>query len=85
MELKRETKTILVGESAGQPPNFYGEVETMTLPYTKLRVDYSTRYFKTTEGAPRALAPDIQVEQSSSDYMSGRDPVLERALNHSGK
>jgi len=85
LELKRETKTILVGEPAGQRPNFYGEVETMTLPYSKLRVDYSTRYFKTTDGAPPSLAPDIQVELSSPDYLSGRDPVLERALNYVGK
>jgi hypothetical protein len=82
LELKRETKAILVGEPTGQRPNFYGEVETMTLPHSKLRVHYSTRYFKTTDGDPPALAPDIQVEPSSSDYMSGRDPVLERALNY---
>jgi hypothetical protein len=82
LELKRETKAILVGEPTGQRPNFYGEVETMTLPHSKLRVHYSTRYFKTRDGDPPALAPDIQVEPSSSDYMSGRDPVLERALNY---
>ncbi len=82
LKLKRETKAILVGEPAGQRPNFYGEVETMTLPHSKLLVHYSTRYFKMMDGDPTALAPDIQVEPSSSDYASGRDPVLERALNY---
>jgi hypothetical protein len=82
LELKQETKTILVGEPAGQRPNFYGEVETMTLPYSKMRVHYSTRFFKTASGDPPTLAPDILVELSSSDYASGRDPVLERALNY---
>jgi hypothetical protein len=85
LELKRETKAILVGEPAGQRPNFYGEVETMTLPYSKLRVRYSTRFFKTMDGDPPALAPDIEIEPSSSDYMSGRDPVLETALSYKGK
>jgi hypothetical protein len=85
MELKRETKAILVGEPVGQRPNFYGEVETMTLPYSRLRVNYSTRFFKTMGGNPQTLAPDIQVEPSSSDYLSGRDPVLERALSYNGK
>jgi hypothetical protein len=85
LELKRETKMTLVGEPTGQRPNFYGEVDTMTLPYTKLRVHYSTRYFKTMDGDPPALTPDIQVEPSSSDYASGRDPVLERTLNYKGK
>jgi peptidase S41-like protein len=80
VELKEETKPILIGEPAGQRPNFYGEVEIMTLPYSRLRVHYSTRFFKTMDGDPPALAPDIEVEPSSSDYMSGRDPVLERAL-----
>jgi len=82
LKLKRETKAILVGEPTGQRPNFYGEVETTTLPHSKLRVHYSTRYFKMIDGDPPALAPDIQVEPSSSDYASGRDPVLERALNY---
>ncbi len=84
LRLKRETKAILVGEPTGQRPNSYGEVKAMTLPHTKLRVQYSTRYFKTVDGDPPALAPDIQVEHSSSDYASGRDPVLERALNYKG-
>jgi hypothetical protein len=82
IELKRETKAILVGEPAGQRPNFYGEVQTMTLPYSRLRVHYSTRFFKTMDGNPQILAPDMEVELSSSDYFSGRDPVLERALHH---
>jgi peptidase S41-like protein len=80
VELKEETNPILIGEPAGQRPNFYGEVETMKLPYSRLRVQYSTRFFKTMGGDPPALAPDIEVEPSSSDYMNGRDPVLERAL-----
>jgi len=85
LTLKRETKAILVGEPTGQRPNSYGEVKTMTLPYAKLPVLYSTKYFKTVDGDPPALAPDIQVERSSSDYASGRDPVLERVLSYKGK
>ncbi|MGH9753554.1 MAG: S41 family peptidase [Blastocatellia bacterium] len=85
LRLKRETKAILVGEPTGQRPNSYGEVEAIRLPHSKLRVQYSTRYFKTMDGDPPALAPDIQVELSSSDYASGRDPVLERALNYKGR
>jgi hypothetical protein len=85
IRLKRETKAILVGEPTGQRPNSYGEVKAMTLPHSKMRVQYSTRYFKTMNDDPPALAPDIQVELSSSDYASGSDPVLERALNYKGR
>jgi hypothetical protein len=47
-----------------------------------LRVHYSTRHFRMMEGDPPALAPDIHVEPSSSDYASGRDPALERAISY---
>jgi hypothetical protein len=82
IRLKRETKAMLLGEPTGQRPNSYGEVKAMTLPHSKMRVQYSTRYFKTMNDDPPALAPDIQVELSSSDYTSGSDPVLERALSY---
>ncbi|MCG3161240.1 MAG: hypothetical protein JMDDDDMK_02391 [Acidobacteria bacterium] len=82
LRLKRDTKAILIGEPTGQRPNAYGEVKTMTLPHSKLLVQYSTKYFKTMDGDPPTLTPDILVERSSWDYASGRDPVLERALNY---
>ncbi len=82
LRLKRETKAILVGEPTGQRPNAYGEVKTMNLPHSKLLAQYSTKYFKTMDGDPPTLAPDILVERSSWDYASGRDPVLERALKY---
>ncbi len=85
LRLKLETKAILVGEPTGQRPNSYGEIKTMTLPHSKLPVQYSTKYFKTMDGDPPALNPDIPVECSSSDYASGRDPVLERVLNYRNK
>ena len=44
--------------------------------------DHSHEYWP---GDPPALAPDIQVELSSLDYASGRDPALERALNYKGR
>lgn len=85
LRLKKETKAILVGEPTGQRPNAYGEVRTMTLPHSKLLVQYSTKFFKTMNDDPPSLAPDVLVERSSWDYVSGRDPVLERAMNYKGR
>jgi hypothetical protein len=85
LRLKKETKAILVGEPTGQRPNAYGEVRTMTLPHSKLLVLYSTKFFKTMNDDPPSLAPDVPIERSSWDYVSGRDPVLERALNYKGR
>ncbi len=85
LRLKKETKAILVGEPTGQRPNAYGEVRTMNLPHSKLLVQYSTRFFKTMNDDLPSLAPDVPVERSSGDYVSGRDPVLERAMNYKGR
>jgi hypothetical protein len=85
LRLKQDTKAILIGEPTGQKPNAYGEVKTMNLPYSKLLVQYSTKYFMTAEGDPPSLAPDILVDRSSWDYINGRDPVLDRALRYKGK
>jgi len=51
---------------------------------TGLRVTYSTQVFKTAvENQERGigLEPDISVDWSFEDYLAGRDPVMEAALN----
>ncbi len=85
LRLKRETKAILVGEPTGQRPNAYGEVKTMTLPHSKLLVQYSTKYFKTMNDDLPSLVPDVLVDRSSADFVAGRDPLLERALSYRGR
>ena len=71
---------VLVGEPAGSPASHPGEVHSLPLPAFGLVLHHSTRLF-TYEGydAP-ALAPDVTVELSSTDWLTGRDPVLTAAL-----
>jgi hypothetical protein len=85
LRLKKETRAILVGEPTGQRPNAYGEVRTMNLPQSKLLVLYSTKFFKTMNDDPPSLTPDVLIERSSWDYVYGRDPALERAMNYKGR
>jgi hypothetical protein len=85
LRLKKETRAILVGEPTGQRPNAYGEVRTMNLPQSKLLVLYSTKFFKTMNDDPPSLTPDVLIGRSSWDYVYGRDPALERAMNYKGR
>jgi hypothetical protein len=73
---------VFVGEPTGGAPNFWADPVTVTLPNSGLHALVSSRYFGI--GGPSdmrsALEPDLRVAFTSSDYFSGRDPVLEAAL-----
>jgi hypothetical protein len=77
----RKTNAILVGTPTGTRPNHYGEVKTLVLPSSGLRVRYSTAHFRwLTDRDPDALEPDVPVDTDSAAWLAGRDPVLEAAL-----
>lgn len=85
LELRQETAAILVGEPTGQRPNAYGEQLTLKLPNTGFVVNYSTKYFKTVEGDPPSMLPDITVAQKPADYLAAYDPVLAAILGYREK
>jgi hypothetical protein len=84
-ELEQTTGATFVGEDMGGSPNLYGDVRPTHLPYAALGpidVYVATRYWvKSTADDPRiTIEPDIAVPLSSTDYLAGRDPVLEAAI-----
>jgi hypothetical protein len=82
-ELQVYTKALLAGEPSGQKPNAFGEVKEFFLPNTNLKVRYSTKYHELVEGETKPFLPvDIMVERTFSDFVSGRDAALEKALNY---
>ena len=84
MDMK-QTNATFVGEPTGGRPTHFGEVKTMTLPSSKLQVSFSTKYFRTIKDAdPDSLVPDVMIEMTVDDWLAGRDPVLEKALELSG-
>jgi hypothetical protein len=85
-QLQQQTKAILIGEPTGQKPNAYGEVLSFKLPNSGLPVQYSTKFHKTIDD-DRVLfmSPDIEIEQTATDYLAGRDPVLEAILKYQNK
>jgi hypothetical protein len=82
-DLRDNLHAILVGEPIGGKPNGYGEVKMLTLPNSQIEVQYCTKYFRLIKRSdPSALEPNITVLRSTADFLSGRDPVLDAALNH---
>src|SRR5581483_2396895 len=73
----------LIGSSTGEKPNGYGEVRLITLPNSKLTIQYCTKYFKMVKDSdPSALDPDVRVPFYLADELAGRDPVLDAAINY---
>jgi C-terminal processing protease CtpA/Prc len=77
LDFKQETDAVLIGEPTGGMPNHFGEVRSFTLPNNKLKVRYSTKYFKKVEEDVSTITPDIEIETFFNDYRSGIDPVWE--------
>ncbi|MCX6560744.1 MAG: hypothetical protein NTZ26_09545 [Candidatus Aminicenantes bacterium] len=80
LDLKKKTEAVFYGEPTGGRPNHYGEIQTLTLPNLKIKVSYSTKYFKFVEGDDPSLTPDVLVELTLDDYLALRDPVLDAIL-----
>ncbi len=80
-ELRGDAGATLIGEPTGGRPNTYGEMLSFRLPHTRLQVFYSVKYFRALEDEdPPSIEPAVRVELASGEYLSGADPVLERAL-----
>ena len=86
LDLRRETNAIIVGEPTGGKPNHFGEIKFVTLPNSKIRISYSTRYWHMLKDSdPESVEPDLKVKFTSKDYFSGSDPYLKAVLDHKEK
>lgn len=84
MDFKKMTNAIFVGEETAGKPNHFGEVKGFQLPSSGLHVNYSTKYFKTSEEDVNSLMPDVVLEESFSDFAKGIDPVYEWVKKDNG-
>jgi hypothetical protein len=84
MNFKSEAGAVLYGEAAGGSPSGYGEVLYLTLPYSRLLVSYSTKYFSYPAFPAGSLMPDVAVPFYSSDYFARHDPFLAAAMAEAG-
>lgn len=77
MDFQRLTNAIFIGEETAGKPNHFGEVRSFSLPVSKLKIQYSSKYFKRSEKNVNTIVPDVRMETSFSDYIKGIDPVYE--------
>ncbi|MBI2680939.1 MAG: hypothetical protein HYX25_08040 [Candidatus Solibacter usitatus] len=81
--MERQTRTILVGAPTGSGPNHFGDSRTLVLPRTRIAIQLSTRWhqFGDPDDVRTAHEPHVAVRVTSREYFSGRDAVLEAALD----
>ncbi|XCF07271.1 hypothetical protein ABI125_05300 [Tamlana crocina] len=71
----------IVGQPTGSNPNGYQDMDSFTLPNSKLVITYSKRLFRLSEEENKALMPDILIRPSWEDLVSGKDTVLTKLLD----
>ena len=79
---KEKTKAIIIGEETGGKPNHFGNVKSFTLPYSKIKVSFSSEFYKLIEDNDTTIVPDVKIENSYNDYKNGIDPVFEYVKNN---
>lgn len=88
VQLKQWARATIVGEPVGDELDTWSEGGNIILPNSKLTVHYANGFHGYSKRAypdreilndydVDSVAPDIAVEPSWSEYIAGRDPVLE--------
>ncbi len=79
---KKITNATIIGEETSGKPNHYGNIKNFHLPYSNLKVNYSTRYFDLYKGTENTIIPDIEVIRTFKDFKNGIDPIYEFVKNN---
>jgi hypothetical protein len=82
VDLEQRTNAVFVGEPTGGSPNQFGDAMEVELPDTRLLAKVATVSWETAGSADERLtrAPDVEVPVRAEDFLAGRDPVLDAAL-----
>ncbi len=85
--IERHANAVFVGEPTGSSPNFVGDENPITLPYSKIVANVSDLFWQTTwpQDNRTWIAPQIYVPPTFAAYRANRDPALEAILNYPGK
>ncbi|MBX3380786.1 MAG: hypothetical protein KF805_11900 [Phycisphaeraceae bacterium] len=77
--LEKFTNATFVGEPTGSRPQFVGESTYVLLPYSKLRIHCSSRYWQILDSTDRRtwVQPQIAAELTFEDFATNRDPCME--------
>ncbi len=77
--LESFTNATFVGEPTGSRPAFVGESTHIVLPYSRLKVYCSSRYWQVLSSIDTRtwVAPQVVVEPSIADYLENRDRCMD--------
>lgn len=77
--LDRWTDAAFVGEPSSSKPNFVGESTWVELPYSRLRLSISSRYWQDSNpGDDRIWVPvEVPAPLTAADYFGDWDPAME--------
>lgn len=77
--LEKQTNAIFVGEPTGSGPNFVGEEDFITLPYSKLAMNVSDWFWQSSWpwDNRKWIAPSIYIPPMFKAYSENKDEVLE--------
>jgi C-terminal processing protease CtpA/Prc len=76
-------QAVLIGEPIGQKPTSFGDLLSFELPETNTRIYVSHKIFQrpdSTKNNDPTLYPDIPIYPTIEDILSGKDPVLDKAM-----
>jgi hypothetical protein len=79
---RRVPGAVFAGEPSMSSPNFTGEDNPVSLPFSGLTVSISNRYWQDSDprDARPWIAPQLPVALTSTDWLENRDPVLTAVL-----
>lgn len=77
--LEKQTNAVFVGEPTGSSPNFVGEEDFITLPYSKLAMNVSDWFWQSSWPWDNRtwIAPTIYMPPTFKAYSNNTDEVLE--------
>ncbi len=79
--LNKDTHALFAGEPSSSSPNFVGEGNYISLPYSGAMGSISNKYHETIPGDKRKwIEPVYPVSLSSTAYFKNQDPVMEFIL-----
>ncbi|WCO03491.1 S41 family peptidase [Psychroserpens ponticola] len=82
LAFKHFTNATVIGEETSGMPNHYGNIKSFYLPYSNIKLNYSTKYHNLYKGIDNTIKPDIEIIRTFDDYKKGIDPIYEFVKNY---
>ena len=81
-DIEQHNYAFYIGEATGSKPNMFLEHKQVDLPYSKFYAESATDvYIVTNQNDTRSfIAPDYTINEKFSDFISGEDIALKKAL-----